>query len=171
MTDSTGFDPASRTGGIGNLHTIAFEIVPPHDFRARKELREQLGNRKKWEEKQIDRECAWQKIVCQKKRKPDHMDTQKIKNIMSDLGKIDKQKEDTEAAIVQKAEESEKEDIKNEEKMTAQFGKPLLYGQTIQLKQVYTNKFLSISDKTVARLAYNHVRKSDTMTPHVLLNF
>ena len=99
------------------------------------------------------------------------MDNQKIKNIMSALGKIDKQKEDTEAAIVQKAEESEKEDIKNEEKMTAQFGKPLLYGQTIQLKQVYTNKFLSISDKTVARLAYNHVRKSDTMTPHVLLNF
>ena len=87
----------------------------------------------------------------------DSQDKEGIKKIMGTLGKIDKQKEDTEAAIVTKTQEVEIENKINKEKMIAQFGKPLLYGQTIQLKQVYTNKFLSISDKTVARLAYNHM--------------
>ena len=38
LTDAQGSDPASRAGAIGNIHTISFEIVPPHDFKARREF-------------------------------------------------------------------------------------------------------------------------------------
>ena len=57
-TDAEGDSHELRSGSIGNIHTIAFQIVPPHDFRARKALRQELLNRKTWEEKQIDRETA-----------------------------------------------------------------------------------------------------------------
>ena len=85
------------------------------------------------------------------------LDAKKIIEIKGQLGVIDKKKGVIEEAIVTKQREVIMEDDQLDKKLQLMYGKPLLYGQTVQLKQVYTNKYLSISDKTVARLAYNHM--------------
>ena len=50
-------------GSISNIHTIAFEVVPPHDFtKARKEFKELLIKREELEKQQIAKEEEWQEI-------------------------------------------------------------------------------------------------------------
>ena len=120
-TDAEGDSHELRSGSIGNIHTIAFQIVPPHDFRARKALRQELLNRKTWEEKQIDRETAWQKVVTKKSSDP-MKDMQAIEKIKKQLGVIDGKKLETEDAIRRKTVEVETEDKMFTEKMMAQHG-------------------------------------------------
>jgi hypothetical protein len=42
-----------KDSSINNIHTIAFEVVPPHDFSARRELEKDFATRTGLEEQQL----------------------------------------------------------------------------------------------------------------------